>query len=480
MAGAQFGASTVAILLPVIGLLVLVLAGAGCALLLLPRSGGVSVLEVVGLASVLGSGFVAAISFVLGFFLTGFGLRLGVSVACVVVAALGLARGACVRWSHPPRWVWLLLAAALGAELGMLLWLNARYPLGWDSLLVWQFKARVAAENGGGIPLGYYLDPTRQWSHPEYPLLLPLSEAWLFGWAGGADERLVRVLFGVLIAAMLLNLYSLGSRLGGCRSNGLLAALLLPLVPQVIIGTGGATSGWADFVVGLMYLLAGGYLVRAVVNEQPGLLGLVGALGAMLVWTKQEGVFLWLCLVLTAVVAGKGHRGRSAIVTGAPALIVALGWRVFVQSLGIPQFPDFLPMAAATVFEHLNRVPALIELTVRQALDTRSWALFWPMLAIAIVAVDRAKRRQQVVFAVLVLGPLLPYTLSFVLSAWVPYTSHFDSAMPRLMEHVAPLGVLAIASAAPSAEVGQHLSRWERKHAVHVRTLLRQPAEARQ
>jgi hypothetical protein len=215
--------------------------------------------------------------------------------------------------------------------------------------------------------------------------------------------------------------------------------------------------------VGLVYLLAGGYLVRALVFEQDALLGLVGALGAMLVWTKQEGSILSLCLVLTAVVASKRERLRMAIVTGGPPLVVAFSWRIFIQTLGVPQLLDFLPITPTTLFGHLDRVPALLVATGQQVVDTRSWGLFWPMLAIAIVAVDRAKRRQQHIFAVLVLAPLVPYALIFVLSAWMPYTAHFDSAMPRLMEQVAPLGVLAIASAAPGAELSQHLRTWARK-----------------
>src|SRR5262249_53902335 len=149
-------------------------------------------------------------------------------------------------------------------ELGCLIWFGGRYVLGWDSLVVWLFKARVAALHGGVMPVGYYVDGWRSWSHVEYPLLLPLSEAWLFDWANQVDEGLVRGLFAVFDAALLAAIYGLGTRLGGSRWHGALGMLLLLFVPQLLIGTGSTATAWTDFVLAVAYLVTAGYVIETV------------------------------------------------------------------------------------------------------------------------------------------------------------------------------------------------------------------------
>jgi hypothetical protein len=84
------------------------------------------------------------------------------------------------------------------------------------------------------------------------------------------------------------------------------------------------------------------------------------------------------------------------------------------------------------------------------------------VLALSVVLPGRARLRQQLLFALLVGVPLLAYVATFVLSAWTPYMAHVDSALPRLMEHLAPLAILAIAIAVPGPALDGYLRRWTR------------------
>jgi hypothetical protein len=443
----------VVFLLPLIAVLLLVVGGGGCALLLLPRREPVNPTELAVLAVILGSALVAATTFIGGFVLGGYPLLLVVGLACLGTAALGARFGARIRHSLAPLKCWWLPTLVFASELGLLVWLGGRYILGWDSLVVWEFKARAAMLNGGGMPLAYYVDVGTQWSHPEYPLLLPLTEAWLFDWAGRADERLVRGLFALYDAALLAGMYVLGTRLGGSRWKGALSMLMVLLVPQLIIGTGGTTTAWADYLVALLYLMAAGYLVQAVVCQTPDLFRLVGALSAALVWTKQEGALLWLCLVLATAVFARGNRVRATALVMFPALAVIAGWRLFLQALNVPPSSDFLPINLSTFLDHFDRIPELIAWTARQMADGRTWGLLWAALALSVFLSDRCTMRQQHLLALLAVGPLVPDVMIFVFSAWTPYTLHVESALPRLMEQVAPLAVLAIAIASPRLQL---------------------------
>jgi hypothetical protein len=57
-----------------------------------------------------------------------------------------------------------------------------RLVLGWDGLHIWEFKARLAFDNGGTVPAAYFRDVSRMWSHVDYPQYLPLTETWVYGW----------------------------------------------------------------------------------------------------------------------------------------------------------------------------------------------------------------------------------------------------------------------------------------------------------
>src|SRR5262249_16732799 len=163
------------------------------------------------LSFLLGAGFVSLASFALGFFIAGWGLRLAIAACCLALFALGLrARRWRLEWRFAPpagkgEGALLLLSLALVGLAGAMAGLRA---MGWDGLFKWEIKAGVAFLKGGVIPLSFYSDPTRPWTHPEYPLLLPLSEAWLYGWMGRADQQMAQLLSLVFFAAALGLLYT--------------------------------------------------------------------------------------------------------------------------------------------------------------------------------------------------------------------------------------------------------------------------------
>ena len=58
----------------------------------------------------------------------------------------------------------------------------------WDSWVNWGVKARTIFLEGHISP-AVYADPSRAVTLPDYPLHVPLLEAWLYGWLGAPDDR---------------------------------------------------------------------------------------------------------------------------------------------------------------------------------------------------------------------------------------------------------------------------------------------------
>ena len=160
--------------------------------------------EFTALTWLFGTGAVLLVLWILGFLLRGIALQIGVTAVCILIGLIGFR-----RWRKLPRTerkpffsrkMESVFAALFCLELAAVVYLSFRYPLGWDGLLVWELKARYAFLNGGALPATYFTDATRWFSHPEYPLLLPLTETWFYLWIGDCNQFWIKLIFPLCTA----------------------------------------------------------------------------------------------------------------------------------------------------------------------------------------------------------------------------------------------------------------------------------------
>lgn len=449
-------------LLLAVALLTILIAGLGGALLLLPER-RTNVYELLGLSFLCGAAFISLTSFGLGFFLAGAWLRWMLTALCLALGAVGLMRrGYLLRDLQPSLtgeagWRWQVL---LAAQLAFIFYVSYRVGLGWDALLIWEFKARVAHFNGGVIPLAFFTNPTGIWPHTAYPLLLPLTEAWLYGWLGHPSQALVKWLFPFFYLAAVGLLFAASARFGARRWQAILAPLLLFLGPLTWLGEGSASSGYADFPLGVYYLATVIYALEYGRTGDGAALRLVGVLGAALCWLKEEGVILWVCLlVVTMIAVIRRRQWARLLMLIAPGLLLFGAWRIFLNYTQAPRWGAFLPFTPATLWANLDRAPVIALSILKESLHLERWGvLWWAVAGVALWASIRARRphdaarRWDLLSAVLL--PLLCYAGVFFFSAWNPVSVHIDSSLPRLMLHIAPVALLCvILSAAPPAPI---------------------------
>jgi hypothetical protein len=269
-------------------------AGFGITALLLRQRA--SVWESAALTWFLGTASVSLMLWILGFVLRGEALQIGVAAVCVMLGALGV-----TRWRNFPgvgrRFVFVkidsLLAALFCLELLAIVDLSFHHALGWDGLLVWELKARYAFLNGGALPADYFRDVTRWFSHPEYPLFLPLTETWFYLWIGDFTQFWIKLLFPLWYAAGMSMLWFAARELSGNRWIAWSLVLLFPFIPSVHGAPGGIQSGYADMPLGMIFLGTIFYLQRFLRAGSRDSLALCVVLGAMLPWMKREGAVLW-------------------------------------------------------------------------------------------------------------------------------------------------------------------------------------------
>ncbi|MFN8473305.1 MAG: hypothetical protein U0822_14040 [Anaerolineae bacterium] len=412
----------------------------------------------VSLSLLLGAGYVSLASFSLGLALSGTQLRMAVLAGAGALAGVGIAvarRRALKVERHRPTPLELVAWVVVLAQLGFVGWLAFyRSDLGWDGLVNWELKAHLACLNNGSPPLLYFQDATWARTHPTYPWLIPGVELWLYLWAGECNQSLAKIgpfLFSIAAVGLL---YSGGVRLAGSRLTGLLAAVLLFCIPLVLLGEGSATSGYADFPVGVAYLGACVYLLSYFRSRQMGILGLVGAISVLLVWAKAEGAILLACLGMVlalCLLRDKSADQRTWLTAGTLALLpgvtVYAAWAVFLKVNQTPPPTEFLPMTLSTLISNISRLGAVAAYWRTMVTDWPTWGAFWPfLLGACVIVVLTAPRLPRFILALLAL-PLATYSGIFIFSAWSNPTDHINSALGRLVLQVAPLGALTIALA---------------------------------
>lgn len=244
-----------------------------------------------------------------------------------------------------PRAGVLLAALLLLSGLSSATFLALRQPLSLgDYLAVWGLKAR-ALHASGELSSVFRVDPSGEFSHPEYPPLWPLVLAGAAKLLGRWDELLLALLRPLLLALAAALTFA---RTRSSPAVRLLSAAALTLLPYF---QGAAYAGYAEALLLVLVLAA------LLLLESPAptpftsvAAGLLLALGAL---TKQEGVVVLLVAAGLLLVA---RRLRDAAIVAALGLGVGVvPWAAYRAAHGVAGLADFSPAA----FDPRNPLRAL-------------------------------------------------------------------------------------------------------------------------
>lgn len=431
-----------------VALLTMLAAGAGVTLLLTTPRQRLDAARLLAWSILLGAGTLSLVHFLAGAALRGWGLRLAVTAACLILVTWGARaarhRGVTFTWGAPRGPLEHLMLAVVAAEVALVWWVSFRTSLSWDGLMIFDTKARLAFENGGAVPLAYFSDRYRAWTHPDYPLFLPMIMAWLYGWLGRVDQEAAKVVPPLFFMAAAGLLYAATRS----RRRWLLAPLLPAAVPLVVIGDGSASSGLGDFPLAAAYLAC----LLCLLDEDRPLaerLPLLAGLAALLPWIKQEGALLFCCTLVLASLTTRERRLRVLGRLAWPGLLVFAVWRVFLAYSQAIVGQAFLPIRPSTLMANLARVLEIVPGVLAEMGKTGFWGWFWPAVLFALPPLlPREWRRAQWLLFAAILMPLSLYSAIYIFSAWNPMMLHLTNSMPRLLVQLSLPAMLALSAAA--------------------------------
>lgn len=441
----------------VVGLLIILIAGYGLTTLIRRSSKPLNAIEHVCHAWLLGGGVVSLILWCGGFYLSGLALKSMVTTSCLFLGLAGWmsgrARGIRYTWPLPNGRVEWLLLAVLVLEIVAAFFLSLGRPLGWDGLFNWETKARFAFLNDGVMPAIYYSGSSQTNSHPEYPLLIPWTQLWLYLWMGVAHQFWVKIIFPLYYAAGAILLAIIGSRISGRRWVGGLIAALLFFGPYMVNGVGGALSGYADLPLGVLYLAAIGYLLLFQRTGDANCLRLSAAAFTLLPWLKREGAILWSVAAFCMVLIIFTQRRRKILLAALlPGLVIIVGWHLQLKAIGVAPSRDFVPATFATLSRNIERTWLICRTVLHELVQTDRWSVFWLLvLAAFIYRLGQVRDLTLLLLSTAVIAPIAAYSCTYFFSSWPDLGAHIQTSFPRLLLHVTPLSWLAIALVLPRA-----------------------------
>lgn len=193
----------------------------------------------------------------------------------------------------------------------------------WDAIMIWNLRARYLER----LPFDLHnaFSPMINWSHPDYPLLIPGISGLGLALTGENPfaPNTVAFIFSLLGPLLLLNsLALLKSRL-----HGLLAALILLTTPFWL---GCGAMMYADVPIAYYMLCIVVSCVLYDREQRSGFLVLAGAFASMAAWTKNEGLMLIPCVIIASFIAQRSLRFRArsvaSLLCGALPVLLVLIW----------------------------------------------------------------------------------------------------------------------------------------------------------
>ncbi len=437
----------------IFGYLTLLWAGLGLNLLLARGTTRANLVESLCLAWLFGTGVVSVLLWMLGMFCSGILLASLVATCCLTLGVSGwiLAHRSGTRFFVPwPRhfFDWILLAVLVG-EIAIIFCMALKRPLGWDGLLMWEAKARFAFLSDNILPAQYH-DVSRAYTHPEYPLGIPFTELWFYIWMGEAHQMWVKTIFATFYATGVIQLAIISARLTGQRQLGYIAAIAFFFVPTAMGGLGSATSGYVDFPLGIVYLIAIGYLLLWLRDSSAPLNFPIYAVSlALLPWLKREGMILWTIAAAAGAAAILIRRKpRAWLAFLVPGLLIHFSWVLYLRGLHLEAPPEFSPVSLTLLLRNAGRMAVTWQALFEEITNPETWSIFWLLAAVAIVyLLARLRNLASATLLWAIIVPILAYSSIYVFSTTPDYVVHIKLSLPRLLIQIMPVFWLAIALA---------------------------------
>jgi len=238
-----------------------------------------------------------------------------------------------------------------------------------DSYSIWLFKSKAFFVEKG-FPFKTLSDPNYTYSHPQYPILLPLAISNIYKALGYVNETLVLAIYPFIYLTIILLTYFSLKLIRLTTLQSLLFTYIYSMLSPLLAQGGRMHAGNADIIITLLYWLAFLTVFFFYKTKKEILFLFLILLVGISSQIKQEGLFLFAIILFLPVSKTKKILGILL------SLIPTLVWWSFVKQHSIPQSFGLTFYPLPTLF---IRALILIKTVLKELMNIKNWYIFWPI-----------------------------------------------------------------------------------------------------
>ncbi len=300
------------------------------------------------------------------------------------------------------------------------------FPLGGiDVYSIWLLKAKEFYVNGI-----FPLSNLNQfpYSHPQYPILLPLIYSFIYQIIDGVKEFYVLILSPLAYISILVLSYKLFRKLGIKENISLIFTYIYSMFGPLLAGGGRMHAGEADI---FLVLICWGilHLVFNYLNDKKfKWIIFMATLIATASQIKMEGV---LPAILILFIPGKIKQKLIGILI---SVVPAILWTLLrIKSGLIADFGYIVPSISELIF----RLTSLLIIVFREMANYRNWYIFWPIFWLSIYLIKQKSNLFLKIITQCLLSMVLLFTFNFLFSS-LDINIYAPSSIDRIMLQLSP------------------------------------------
>lgn len=323
----------------------------------------------------------------------------------------------------------------------------------FDSIAMYAMRSKIIFTSGM-IPANFFSEIVPKLPNPDYPLLVPLAEVWVYNFLGNLNDLFVKALFPLFLLALLIAFFCILKRFIS-RKGALIFTFILASVPQF---NKFATVGYADLILTYYYTISLVSLFVWIKEAKPGFLILSGIFSGFAILTKNEGMALTLVnvILLSIFLIGKTEIKKSKLIKQSVIFLLCIGlisapWLCIRSANGLEndllEFKGLGKDRLTEAFGNLDRIPIILYEYQKQFFGPKKWNIVWIIfLTLLALGIKESFRGDLKYFSLSVFLALFFYGCVYIL---VPYDGpinwHIASGVSRLFIHFMPAAVFFIA-----------------------------------
>ncbi|MBI5344639.1 MAG: hypothetical protein HZB21_01390 [Deltaproteobacteria bacterium] len=326
-----------------------------------------------------------------------------------------------------------------------------------DAWAIWFLKAKVFFAEGS-VPGDFLLDGYYSYDHPDYPLLIPLSIAWIYTVLGSAREMLAKVIYPLQFISMLF-IFNYAVRKAADARTALLFTAFLSFTPLIVIHAGGLQkeigglysgdfTGHADLALSVYFLSGGAFFYLYMLERKYAYLLLTAVFMAMGAWTKNEGLpFAAVGAVFIGLSQFRGCRAPIKVLASAAFLFLLFiaPWPAYKAHLGLKS-EYAANLSLSTIGDNMERLVLVPRRMAGYMFGkTVFFNLTWWAYAASLLLNRRGSFRRPLLFLnALVFLQLAAYAFIYIISpAGIEW--QLGTSLERLILHLVPLSMMITA-----------------------------------